>query len=71
MNNSYWLEIELWKIQQNRLNQLHKLEVIEKSKSQFMARLIVQIGNMMVSMGQYLQTIAQPSHYQTMNYSNL
>lgn len=71
MNNSYWLEKELWKIQQNKLNQLHKLEVVEKPKPQFIARSIIWVGKMMVTIGQYLQTVEQPSYRQAVKNSNI
>ena len=71
MQTNYWLEMELWKMQQDKLNKLVILASVENLHPRLIYRFTTKIGKMLESVGQYLQTIEQPTYHQTINSSNL
>lgn len=71
METHYWLEIELWKLRQNKLNKMVILADIENSRPKLIHRVTTKIGKMLETVGKSLQSIEQPTYHQTINSPNL
>jgi len=71
MPNNYWLEMELWKMRQGRINKRINFARIENPHPKLILRLMTKVGKVLENVGKYLQRVEQPSYPQTINSSNL
>jgi|GEM_PF-2677152 len=70
MYTDYWLERELWKQRQNKLDKMLQLEVVEKSQFQTIIKITTWVSNIMIAVRQYLQVDVQAPNQQTKAQSN-